>query len=67
MDLIIVDDFSGSPIQRLKNLDFPPGYEVIPLTLNEIMQMKKKNNKLISDAFKYGVLLRDDFNILEMV
>ncbi len=63
VDVIIIGDFHGNPVQRLKNLDFPPGYEIIPLTLNEIITMKRKNNKLVIDALKEGILLRDDLDI----
>ncbi|WP_337860610.1 nucleotidyltransferase domain-containing protein [Ferroplasma sp.] len=67
IDIIIIGCFTGNPVQRLKILDFPAGYEVIPLTLNEVIKMKNKNNKLIADAFNEGVLLRDDFNIMNTV
>ncbi len=67
VDLIIIGSFTGNPVERLKILDFPAGYEVIPLTLNEVIKMKNKNNKLIIDAFNEGVLLRDDFKIMNAI
>ncbi len=63
IDLLIIGDFNGNPVQRLKNIDFPSGYEVIPLTLNEAIKMKNKNSKFINDSLKDGLILRDDYNI----
>ena len=63
IDLLIIGDFKGNPLERLKNIDFPPGYETIMLTPEEINKMKSKNDKFITDALKDGVVLRDDFSI----
>lgn len=65
IDLIIIGDFKGSPLDRLKAIDFPAGYEVIPLTIDEFHKMKNKKNKLVVDAIKDGVKLRDDFHIFD--
>ena len=62
IDLLIIANFNGNPLQRLKNIDFPAGYETILLTPNEINKLKDKNTKFITDAFKDGIILRDDFN-----
>ena len=63
IDLLIVGNFNGNPLERLKNIDFPPGYETIMLTPEEISKMKMKNDKFITDALKDGVILRDDLGI----
>ncbi len=47
---MIIGDFNGSPLDRLKNIDFPPGFEIIPLTEEEFYKMKNRNNKLVKDA-----------------
>ncbi len=62
IDLLIIANFNGNPLQRLKSIDFPAGYETILLTPNEINKLKDKNTKFITDAFKDGIILRDDFN-----
>lgn len=66
VDLLIIGDFKAkNPIERLKYVDFPPGYEVILLTTGEVKKMKERNNKFITDALKDGVFLRDDFHFIE--
>jgi predicted nucleotidyltransferase len=62
-DLLIIGNFTGNPIERLRNIDFPPGYETIMLTPEEINKMKMKNDRFITDALKDGVILRDDLGI----
>ena len=66
IDLLIIGDFKGNPLERLEDIDFPPGYETIMLTPEEINKMKMKNDKFITDALKDGVTLRDDFSISNM-
>lgn len=61
IDLLIIGDFKGNPLERLKDIDFPPGYETIMLTPEEINKMK--NDKFITDALKDGVTLRDNLRI----
>lgn len=61
--LIISDDITGSPLERLRKVDIPPGYEVIIWTLNEFKIMLKKKNQLAIEAIENGVFLRDDYNI----
>ena len=63
IDLLIIGNFSGNPLERLKNIDFPPGYETIMLTPEEINKMKMKNDKFITDALKDDVVLRDDLRL----
>ena len=63
MDIMIIGDFTGNPLYRLKNIDFPPGFEIIPLTGEEFYKMKNRNNKLVKDALAEGVILRDDLHI----
>ena len=62
VDVILVADFKGNPLDRLKNIDFPPGFEVIPLTPNELIRLLDKKNPLAIEALK-GIILRDDLNI----
>ena len=63
IDLLIIGNFNGNPLERLKNIDFPSGYEIIMLTPEEINKMKMKSDKFITDALKDGVILRDDSGI----
>ena len=63
IDLLIIGDFKGDPLERLKSIDFPPGYEAITLTPEEINKMKMNNDRFITDALKDGVILRDDLGI----
>ena len=61
IDILIIADFQGNPLQRLKNIDFPPGYETILLTMDEVNNMMRKNSKFIKDAYNDGIILRDDY------
>jgi len=65
VDVILISEFRGSPIQRLAQIDFPPGYEVIPLTLEEYKRLAEKGARLAVEARKHGVILRDDYRIFE--
>lgn len=63
IDILIIGHFDSNPLKRLKNIDFPAGYETVLLTPDEIKKMAGKNNKFIKDAFSQGIVLRDDFGI----
>ena len=66
IDILIVGNFSGNPLKRLKSIDFPPGYEVIPINMEELNQKLIKKDRFILDSFRDGVILRDDFNIEDL-
>lgn len=61
--VLISDEFSGSPIKRLKELDPPPGFQVIPLTSAEFTRLVEKKDVMALEALKEGVVLRDDLGI----
>lgn len=61
--LLISDNFKGSPLNRLMNIDPPPGFQVIPLNIEEFTILSKKKDILIEEALRYGVFLRDDLQI----
>lgn len=63
IDVLLIGDFQGNPLERLLRLDFPPGFEVIPLTENEFDKAIKKNKPIIWDVKNKGIVLRDDLNI----
>lgn len=63
--MLISDEFKGNPIERLKKIAIPPGYEVIPLTLEEFRKLLKKNNILAVEAMQVGIKLRDDLGIFD--
>ena len=54
-------------MERLKKINVPAGYEVIPLTLKEFKKLLEKNNPLAREALEKGVKLRDDFKIFRVV
>jgi len=62
VDLLLVADFMGSPLERLKGLDFPAGFEVIPLRLDELLRLVEKRDALAVEALN-GVYLRDDLEV----
>ncbi|KAA8922165.1 nucleotidyltransferase domain-containing protein [Thermoplasma sp.] len=63
VDLLIVGNFKGNPIERLKSIDLPPGYEAIMLTPEEVSKMQKTHSKFIEDAMRDGVIIRDDYGL----
>ncbi|MUM63760.1 hypothetical protein D1867_00500 [Acidianus infernus] len=53
VDILIIGDFKEeNPLKRLEKIDFPPGFEVIPLTEEEFKKALEKNNPIIWDAKK---------------
>ena len=63
VDLIVVGEFLGNPVERLKNLDFPAGYEIIPLTVPEFNSLIESKKPLARDIVDQKVVLRDDFGL----
>ncbi len=61
--LLVSDDLVGSPVERLKKIEAPHNYEVIPLTSSEFKKMLRREDSLAKEALKRGILLRDDLNL----
>lgn len=61
--LLVSDELVGSPIERLKKIEAPPNYEVLPLTTREFRSMLGREDSLAKEALKRGVVLRDDLNL----
>lgn len=61
--LLISDDFKGNPVERLKLLNIPAGFQVIPLTLKEFKILVKKEGCLAIEALTSGIMLREDFKL----
>jgi predicted nucleotidyltransferase len=61
--LLVSDDLVGSPVERLKKIEAPPNYEVLPLTTREFRRMLGHEDSLAKEALKRGVALRDDLNL----
>ncbi|QOJ79807.1 nucleotidyltransferase domain-containing protein [Infirmifilum lucidum] len=63
VDVVVVGEFKGNPLQRLRELDAPPGFELIPLTEEELMDRVTKRDPLALELVNYGVPVRDDFHL----
>ncbi|MBS7626578.1 nucleotidyltransferase domain-containing protein [Candidatus Bathyarchaeota archaeon] len=64
VDLLMVStDFEGGPIERLKKLQIPAGFQVIPLTTEEFNRLLIRGEKMATEAFNSGIILRDDLKI----
>jgi len=64
VDLLMVStDFEGSPVEGLRALQIPAGFQVIPLTPEEFNRLRVKGDRLASEAIDSGVILRDDLKI----
>jgi len=61
--LLISEDFMGKPPDRLRNIDAPPGYQIIALTPKEFKILMEKREMIVLEAIEYGVVLRDDLKI----
>ena len=67
IDIVLVSDFTGNILERLKKLDFPSGYEVIPLTFDEFRRMLSKKNPICMELKTSGITLRDDLRVTEYI
>ncbi len=67
VDLLVVGEFSINPIERLRDIDFPPGFELIPIRLEELHSFLRTGNPMIAEAARTGVILRDDYNVVELL
>jgi predicted nucleotidyltransferase len=47
VDVVVVGDFAGNPLERLKGIDAPPGFEIIPLTPAELVERALKRDPLL--------------------
>lgn len=64
IDIVIISPtFKGNPIERLKTINTPPGYEIIPITPQELNKLLKKKEPLALEILKQGITLRDDLKI----
>ncbi|MEM2106992.1 MAG: nucleotidyltransferase domain-containing protein [Candidatus Bathyarchaeia archaeon] len=65
VDLLVVSsEFEGGPVERLKKLQIPVGFQVIPLTTEEFNRLLARGDRLALEALNSGVVLRDDLKIL---
>lgn len=66
VDIVLVSPrFQGVKVlDRLRGIDAPPGYEVIPLTPEEFEEMLVRGNPLAVEAATVGVVLRDDLGLV---
>ncbi|MBS7641782.1 MAG: nucleotidyltransferase domain-containing protein [Candidatus Bathyarchaeia archaeon] len=63
VDILLISEFTGNPLERLKAIDYPPGFEVIPLTINELTRLIRRRDPLAVEASKIGIYLRDDLDV----
>ncbi|MEM2245038.1 MAG: nucleotidyltransferase domain-containing protein [Thermofilum sp.] len=61
--LLITGELGGGPLERLRKVEAPPGYEVIVWTPEEFALLLKKGNPLALEAARSGVFLRDDYGL----
>jgi hypothetical protein len=61
--LLVSKDFKKGPVDRLKALDIPSGFQVIPITPKELKRLLAKKDQLAIEAFSSGIVLRDDLRL----
>ena len=66
VDILLMADFQGNLIERQREIDFPPGFEILPFTISEIVSIKDKKRKFYSEVLHNHVILRDDLNAKSM-
>ena len=65
IDVILVSEvFKGGPVERLKALDIPRGFQAIPLTPNEFKRLLAKGNRLVVEAAEHGIMLKNDLKLI---
>lgn len=64
VDILLVAEFIGNPIERLRLVDMPPGFQVIPLTEGELLSLLMKGDPMAVEALKTGVILRDSLKLV---
>ncbi len=65
IDVMVIAEFNSRPVERLKNIDYPAGFEMIPLTPKEFRRLLEKKDPLALEALSIGIVLRDDLNARE--
>ncbi len=64
IDIVLIsDNFKENPVQRLKKIDFPANFEVIPLNLRDLDVLFSKRDVIAEEICKYGVFVRDDYRL----
>lgn len=63
VDVLLVAEFSGNPVERLRLVDMPPGFQVIPLTEGELLRLFRRGDPMAVEAMEKGVILRDDLKL----
>lgn len=67
IDIIVIsNEITGSPLERLRKVNSPVGYEVIVWTTNEFKLMIERRNPLALEAIENGIFLRDDYNLYSL-
>lgn len=64
VDILLAAVFRGNPVERLRLVDMPPGFQVIPLTEGELLRLLRKGSPMAVEAMKIGVVLRDDLKLV---
>jgi len=67
VDVLLIGEYEESPVKRLEKIDFPPGFEVVPLNEEEFGRALAKNNPIIWEVKKVGLVLRDDLNLCKKI
>ncbi len=67
IDLLVVGEFSTNPVERYRDIDFPPGFEVIPVRLEEFHTSLSARKYMIVEAARTGIILRDDYAVAKLL
>ncbi len=64
IDIVLVSEiFRDRPPERLRKIETPPNYEVIPLNPTELERLFTKRDPIADEICRHGVFLRDDYMI----
>ncbi|MGB9660350.1 MAG: nucleotidyltransferase domain-containing protein [Nitrososphaerales archaeon] len=67
VDIVLIADFKGNPLERLKLIDAPYGFQIIPLMKEEFLRLLERRNPIAVEVVQNGIILRDDFGINKLI
>jgi len=65
IDILLIAETNRPMLERLNDIDYPAGFEIIFITPREFNKLLNRGEKYILEAIKKGIFIRDDFKIRE--
>lgn len=65
IDILLIAETNKPVLERLSEIDYPAGFEIIFIKPSEFKIQLRKREKYVLEAIKKGIFIRDDFKIKE--